>query len=93
MNKPEDYRYTNMRKRWGNNFPKLKAFLTVFMVQYLLLIIISLPIIQVNSNVNSQFYWWQILGIIIWIFGFIFEVFGDRQLEVFKNYPKIKENY
>lgn len=63
------------------------------MVQYLLLIIISLPIIQVNSNVNSQFYWWQILGIIIWIFGFIFEVFGDRQLEVFKNYPKIKENY
>ncbi|MFM2784901.1 DUF1295 domain-containing protein [Lactococcus lactis] len=89
-NKPEDYRYTNMRKRWGNNFPKLKAFLTVFMVQYLLLIIISLPIIQVNSNVNSQFYWWQILGIIIWIFGFIFEVFGDRQLEVFKKLPQNK---
>lgn len=30
------------------------------------------------------------LGIIIWIFGFIFEVFGDRQLEVFKKLPQNK---
>ena len=89
-NKAEDYRYTNMRKRGGNNFPKLKAFLTVFMVQFLLLFLIALPIIQVNVDANSHFYWWQILGIIIWIIGFIFEVIGDRQLEAFKKVPKNK---
>jgi steroid 5-alpha reductase family enzyme len=89
-NKTEDYRYTNMRKRWGNNFPKLKAFLTVFMVQYILLFIIALPIIQVNAKANSQFSWWQILGIIIWLIGFVFEFLGDRQLESFKNLPQNK---
>ncbi|MGO3604458.1 MAG: DUF1295 domain-containing protein, partial [Enterococcus malodoratus] len=26
IGKPEDYRYVNMRKRWGNHFAKLKAY-------------------------------------------------------------------
>lgn len=83
-NKPEDYRYINMRHRWGNEFPKLKAFVLVFLVQYVLLLIIALPIIHSNVQINSQIYWWQILGVLVWIFGFVFEAIGDWQLERFK---------
>lgn len=89
-NKPEDYRYTNMRKRWGSNSPKLKAFFSVFMVQYILLFIISLPIIKSNADINEKVFWWQILGGAIWTVGFIFEVLGDWQLEKFKRNPANK---
>lgn len=88
-NKPEDYRYTNMRRRWGSHAPKLKAFFSVFMVQYLLLFIIALPIMQSNHRPESQIFWWQILGVVVWLIGFVFEVIGDWQLEQFK---KHKEN-
>lgn len=83
-NKPEDYRYTNMRKKWGNRAPKIKAFSNVFIVQCMLLFVISLPIIYTNSVINNSIHWWQIMGIFIWLLGFIFEVLGDWQLEKFK---------
>ena len=31
--KPEDFRYVNMKKKWGTNRPRLQAFLKVFMTQ------------------------------------------------------------
>ncbi len=40
-NKPEDYRYINMRERWGNNFPMLKAYLNVFVLQGVLSYIVG----------------------------------------------------
>ena len=40
-NKPEDFRYINMRKRWGKNFALLKAYLNVFLLQGVLLFIIA----------------------------------------------------
>ncbi|MBC1926149.1 DUF1295 domain-containing protein, partial [Listeria innocua] len=83
-NKPEDYRYVNMRKRWGTTLVNLKAFLNVFVLQVVLLFIIALPITHTFANESVDFAWWQILGIILWIIGFIFEVGGDRQLENFK---------
>ncbi|GGI66127.1 MULTISPECIES: DUF1295 domain-containing protein [Enterococcus] len=83
-NRPEDYRYVNMRKRWGTSFVNLKAFLNVFVLQGILLFIISLPIMNSFYQVNSSLTWWQITGIIIWIIGFYFEVVGDLQLENFK---------
>ena len=43
-NKPEDYRYQNMRKRWGSKFPLLKAYFNVFILQGVLLFISPLLI-------------------------------------------------
>nr|WP_313894261.1 DUF1295 domain-containing protein [Psychrobacillus sp.] len=40
--KPEDYRYVNMRKRWGTEFVYLKIFLNVYVLQLVLLYIIAL---------------------------------------------------
>lgn len=89
-NKPEDYRYVNMRKRWGTTLVNLKAFLNVFVLQGVLLFIIALPITHSFANESEEFAWWQMLGIVIWIIGFIFEVGGDLQLENFKKNPANK---
>lgn len=91
-NKPEDYRYTNMRKAWGDTFVALKAFFKVFFLQGVLLFIIALPIIHTFavSPQTDTFSWWQMLGVGLWIIGFIFEVGGDYQLEQFRMNPANK---
>ncbi|MGB4589963.1 MAG: DUF1295 domain-containing protein [Clostridiaceae bacterium] len=83
-NKPEDYRYINMRKRWGNSFPMLKAFLNVFLLQAIINYIVSLPIIVTNTSSIQTMNALNYLGLGIWIIGFIFEVLGDSQLKTFK---------
>lgn len=83
-NKPEDYRYINMRKKWGNSFPVLKAYLNVFVLQGVLLYIISTPIIRGNSSDIQKLNIINLIGLLIWIIGFLFEVVGDYQLKKFK---------
>lgn len=84
IGKPEDYRYVNMRKRWGKHFAKLKAYLNVFVLQGILLCIVALPIFFVTTSTEKAFYWWNWLGIIVWMIGFGFETVSDYQLTVFK---------
>lgn len=83
-NKPEDFRYVNFRKRWGTKFPTVKAYFHVFVLQGVLLFIVSLPITVANSSVNQELGILAYLGIAIWLFGFYFEVVGDKQLKDFK---------
>lgn len=86
----EDYRYVDMRKRWGNKSPRLKAFLNVYVLQWLLMLIISLPIIYIRRFSDSDQSEIPVLvlmlavGVILWCIGFYFEVVGDRQLKLFK---------
>lgn len=92
-NKPEDYRYVNMRNKWKTNIP-LKAFLKVFMLQGLLLYIISLPIqfaMQTKKAVDEPLEFIILgLGILLWLIGFYFEAVGDAQLKTFKKDPSNK---
>ncbi|MFA9422723.1 MAG: DUF1295 domain-containing protein [Sedimentibacter sp.] len=83
--KPEDYRYINMRKKWGTSFPLLKAYLNVFILQGVLLYIVALPIISVNSSIAEKINPLNLIGLVIWIIGFYFEVVGDKQLKDFKS--------
>lgn len=81
--KPEDFRYQNMRKGWGEKNQKLKAYLWVFMLQGVLMFIISLaPIYGISSStgVTDNFI---IIGVgaFVYLFGFIFESIGDAQLK------------
>ncbi|OJG98139.1 hypothetical protein RV18_GL003456 [Enterococcus termitis] len=84
IGKPEDYRYVNMRKRWGTHFAKLKAYLNVFVLQGVLLLVVSLPILLVVTGSSDKFNWWNGLGIVVWLIGFGFEVVGDYELTKFK---------
>lgn len=82
-NKAEDLRYVALRSKWKGSVA-LNAFLRVFMLQGLLLLIVSLPIIATASSptvFNSDV--WLTIGFAIWISGFMIEVFADRQLRQF----------
>ncbi|MHA6260751.1 DUF1295 domain-containing protein [Sporosarcina sp. CAU 1771] len=90
-NKPEDYRYVNMRKRWGSGFSKYpKMFLNVYILQLVLLFIIAQPIISVNTSTNIGLRLLDYIGLALWIIGYIFEVVGDGQLKAFIKRPENK---
>ncbi|CZQ82924.1 DUF1295 domain-containing protein [Trichococcus ilyis] len=89
-NKPEDYRYINMRKRWGTSFVRLKAYANVFLLQGLLAFVVSLPIIVTNTSTNQKMAPIHFAGIGLWIIGFLFETIGDAQLKRFKADPNNK---
>jgi len=89
-NKPEDYRYVAMRKRWGSKNPMLKAYLNVFLLQGVLSYLVALPIIAVNSSASQKLGILSYIGIATWIIGFLFESIGDSQLKSFKANPENK---
>lgn len=85
--KGEDPRYQKMREEWGQNEIR-NSFWYVFMLQGLLMLIISLPVIYVNSSIpQPQFNMYDFIGLIIWITGFLFESIGDLQLYHFLSNP------
>jgi len=82
--KPEDFRYANFRKQWGKRV-KLIAFFRVFMLQGAFMLLIAYPIIHV-MKVDDSTSWdlFSIVGAIVWIVGYFFQVVGDAQLASFK---------
>ncbi len=80
LGKGEDFRYVEMRKKWKGNIA-LNAFFRVFMLQGLLLYLISLPVITSKAILSNQLYLY--IGVFIFIIGFSFEVIGDKQLKDF----------
>lgn len=86
--KGEDFRYKAWREEWGKTF-YWRSYLQVFILQGVFLFVISLPIIFVNSR-NTEFSVFSVLGLIIWIIGFLFEAIGDYQLLQFTKNPENK---
>jgi len=83
----EDFRYRRMRARHKERFALVSLF-TVFGLQGLLMWLISLPIqMAQQSPVPDRLTWLDILGIVVWIIGFVFEAVGDWQLMRFKADP------
>lgn len=89
IGKPEDFRYIAMRKRWGDKFVLIKAFLNVYFLQLVIQYIVTLPVIYGGST-NQNLKWFNIFGITLWCIGFFFESFGDYQLKQFKKNPDNK---
>jgi len=87
--KPEDARYRAWRQEWGKN-ANIRSFLQVFLLQGLLLLIISLPVTSVIMAGSSAFTLWDAAGLFIWAMGFLFEAIGDWQLLRFKKDPAHK---
>ena len=81
----EDYRYRAMRRRWGRWFP-LVSLGTVFVLQAILMWIVSLPVqvMMVNDSGLGLLAW---IGIALWAVGLFFEAVGDWQLSRFKSDP------
>ena len=87
--KHEDYRYAQWRKDWGNWF-YLRSFVQVYLLQGVLAVFIAIPAIVILSSNISSFGVFDVLGIIVWIIGFVFESLGDYQLAQFIKVPENK---
>lgn len=88
--KGEDFRYRKWREENGSKWWWL-SFFKVFLLQGVLMWIISTPLLaaQVNPTPNKLI-WLDYLGIGLWIIGFYFETIGDLQLAHFKADPANK---
>lgn len=87
--KEEDYRYKEMRKSWGKKV-NIKAYFNVFMLQGLIMFIVSLPVTLNNMFTSKSLLIIDIIGLIIWLIGYYFEVVGDYQLKMFISNPTNK---
>lgn len=81
--KPEDFRYTEMRKNWGSR-QKFNAFYRVFLLQAVLMYIVNLPIISAFHKGQAEFSPVNVAGLIIFVVGFLFETTADLQMYRFK---------
>lgn len=85
IGKPEDFRYQEFRKKYGEKNYWWISFFQTFLLQGILMAIISLPLLGINLYSTSQsLNFFDYLGILVWFVGFIFEAGGDRQLARFK---------
>ena len=88
--KPEDFRYLQWRKEWGRTF-YLRSFLQVYVLQSIFLLMIISPVLHASSFATSNWSVFTIVGILIWLIGFYWQVVGDRQLAAFVAERKSKE--
>lgn len=84
--KPEDYRYQEMREKWGNKFPWVSLF-TVFLLQGIIMWVVSLPIQLGIAGSEGNISILTLVGIAVWAIGLFFESVGDWQLARFKSNP------
>jgi steroid 5-alpha reductase family enzyme len=76
----EDPRYTELRAQWKGSVA-VNAYIRIFLVQGLLATIVSTSVIIVNLSEISSVSLLAILGVVIWVIGFLFESIGDAQLK------------
>ncbi len=89
--KPEDFRYQKFRKDYGAHRYWWYSFFQVFLLQGILLWMISAPLLSTpyfssGKQLNSFDY----IAVIVWVIGFLFETLGDYQLSKFKSNPSNK---
>jgi len=85
IGKPEDFRYQEFRKKYGEKNYWWVSFFQTFLLQGILMWMISLPLLGVNLYSTSQHLnLTDYLGMLVWTVGFIFEAGGDLQLARFK---------
>ncbi len=86
VNNTEDPRYLAWRQEWGKYF-YLRSYFQVFLLQGFLMYLISLSIISATYSTQTSPSTTLVLGIAVWLIGFYFEHYGDKQLKDFLSNP------
>lgn len=85
--KGEDFRYRKMREKAGDNWAG-QSFARVFLLQGLLMWIISMPLLAAQMGTKAgRLTVVDLTGMLVWLVGFVFEAVGDAQLKRFKADP------
>ena len=77
----EDYRYAQWRKEWRHF--TLRSYLQVFLLQGFLMIVVGYSLTHVGATPSTPLGVLDLCALVVWVFGFFFEVVGDRQLKDF----------
>jgi steroid 5-alpha reductase family enzyme len=85
----EDFRYAKWREQWGRWFI-VRSYLQVFLLQGLILLLISYSVLVVNHSTERGWRVLDVIGLVLWLIGFLFEAVGDDQLTRFKKNPANK---
>lgn len=85
----EDSRYKKWREGWGRH-AVIRAYFQIFLLQGLLIVIISLPLTMVIKSAEYPIGILDAFGVCIWLLGFAFETVGDYQLLKYKRDPANK---
>lgn len=88
--KKEDFRYNQWRRDWGKSF-YWRSYLQVYLLQVLLLLVISIPIIIVSQSELNAWSMWTYIGLMLWVTGYFWQVVGDYQLSQFKKQKTEKD--
>lgn len=84
----EDPRYANWRREAGPSW-WWRSYFKVFLLQGLLMWLISVPFLAIQSAPTPVgLTWLDIIGLLLWMVGFFFEFIGDWQLARFKRNPQ-----
>lgn len=78
----EDPRYDEIRRKWRGNI-WAKAYRSIFLLQGLLILLISLPVIMAANDGMVGALWMTRIGTLIWVVGFLIELTADAQLARF----------
>ncbi|MFW6006232.1 MAG: DUF1295 domain-containing protein, partial [Candidatus Bipolaricaulota bacterium] len=89
--KEEDFRYQQMRENWEGR-AYLISYVRIFLLQGLLMLVVSYPLIMINFLPKEGLELLDFLGILVWLLGFGFEVIGDYQLADFIENRKSDDN-
>lgn len=82
----EDFRYRKWREEAGTNFWWISLF-KVFLLQAVVLWIVSSPLLLARLGGGESVTPLDVLGVALWVFGFLFETVADWQLQRFKINP------
>jgi steroid 5-alpha reductase family enzyme len=83
--KPEDFRYAEWRKDWGDKTNRI-AYFKVYLLQWGLMLVVALPITAVHgSGARLGFFQWS--GLFLWLVGLLWESVADFQKSHFKSLP------
>lgn len=85
----EDFRYRNWRETWGRWF-YVRSYLQIYMLQGTIMFLVCAPILLVNSRRGGPLGVLDVLGLGVWLVGFVFEATGDYQLLRFVKNPANK---
>lgn len=81
--KEDDPRYTAISRKWNPKRYWLRAYVSVFLLQGMLILVISLPAVFAAGQSLSYAGPLAIVGTAVWLVGFIVESLADRQLARF----------
>lgn len=88
-----DPRYDELSSKWKGNI-WLRAYVSIFLLQGVLVLIVSLPVTVAGNETLPGWGWLSIVGVVVWSIGFLIEAVSDKQLGDFlkqKNHPRIMQ--